>query len=131
MIGLATNVLVRYVAQDDARQSAAATTIIEELDSDHAGFVSVIVMAELAWVLRRAYHADDAAIAGVIRTLLDSVEIVVHESDAVRRALDRTAGSSDFPDALIAELGHQAGCPHTVTFDRVAARLPYMELISP
>jgi len=131
VIGLDTNVLVRYVVQDDAQQSAAATTIIEELDSEHAGFVSLIVMAELTRVLRRAYHADDAAIAGVIRTLLDSVEIVVHESDAVRRAVDRTAGSSDFPDALIAELGHQAGCAHTMTFDQFAARMPYMELISP
>jgi predicted nucleic-acid-binding protein len=130
MIGLDTNVLVRYVAQDDPTQSAAATTIIEELDEQHTGFVSLVVMAELTWVLRRAYRADDSAIAGVVRALLDSIEIVVHETDAVRRALDRTSGGNDFTDALNAELGHRAGCAHTVTFDRVAARLPAMELIS-
>jgi len=130
MIGLDTNVLVRYIVQDDAEQAARATAIIENLSDESQGFVSVVVV-ELNWVLRRAYAAGDTAIAGVIRTLLDSTEIVAQDADAVRRALDRTGGSDEFPDALIAELGHQAGCAHTVTFDRVAARVPFMTLISP
>ena len=131
MIGLDTNVLVRYIAQDGTAQAAAATNIIDGLDDEHQGFVSLVVIAELTWVFRRAYGADDKTIAGIIRTLLDSMEISVQDADAVRRALDRTTGSSEFTDALIAELGDQAGCVHTATFDRVAARLPYMALISP
>jgi predicted nucleic-acid-binding protein len=130
VIGLDTNVLVRYVVQDDPQQSAAATAIIDELDADHPGFVSLVVLVELTWVLRRAYRVDDTATGEVIRTLLDAVEIIVHEPDAVRRALDRTPGGTDFSDALIAELGQNAGCTYTATFDKVAARLPYMELIS-
>ena len=129
MIGLDTNVLVRYTVQDDAGQSAAATSIVESLSEESPGFVSVVVIVELTWVLRRAYRSPDSVIAAVVRTLLDATEIVVQDSDAVRRALDRTAGGQEFPDALIAELGFLAGCSHTVTFDRPAAKLPYLQLI--
>jgi predicted nucleic-acid-binding protein len=129
VIGLDTNVLVRYTVQDDAGQSAAATSIVESLSEESPGFVSVVVIVELTWVLRRAYRSPDSVIAAVVRTLLDATEIVVQDSDAVRRALDRTAGGQEFPVALIAELGFLAGCFHTVTFDRAAAKLPYLQLI--
>lgn len=129
MIGLDTNVLVRYVTQDDPQQSALATRLVDSLDEHRPGFVSVVALVELHWVLRRAYRVSRATAASVIRTLLDARELLVEESDAVRRAVDRLVGDADFADALVSELGRLAGCEHTVTFDRVAARLPGMELV--
>ncbi len=129
MIGLDTNVLVRYVVQDDPLQSRAATDVIEGLGEDRPGFVSLVVVVELYWVLRRAYQVPADQTAQVIRTLLDSVEIAVQESDSVRRALERLP-NGDFTDALIVDLGKSAGCEHTVTFDRGAARLSGMRLLN-
>jgi predicted nucleic-acid-binding protein len=129
VIGLDTNVIVRYVAQDDADQSSLAGVVIEGLTEENPGFVSLVVVAEVTWVLRRAYRADDPVIATVLRSLLDATEVVVQEHDSVHRALDRTGGSAEFTDALIAEIGHRAGCMHTVTFDLDASRLPHMMLL--
>jgi predicted nucleic-acid-binding protein len=128
VIGLDTNVLVRYVVQDDPLQSRAATEVIEGLGEDRPGFVSLVVVVELYWVLSRAYKVSVDQTAQVIRTLLDSVEIAVQESDSVRRALDRLP-DGDSADALIVDLGRSAGCEHTVTFDRNATRLPGMRLL--
>lgn len=129
MIGLDTNVLVRYITQDDAEQSAAATELIESLTEDEPGFVSVVVLVETYWVLRSAYKVDRVEAAKVISTLTEAEEIVVQERDAVRRALSNLDDSLDLADALIDVLGTSAGCVHTVTFDRRAAALPGMQLL--
>lgn len=129
MIGLDTNVLVRYLAQDDPQQSARATRLVEKLNEDHQGFVSIVVLVELHWVLRRAYHVGAPDLATIIRTLLDAKEIVVQHADVVRRALLRASEQADFPDALISELGESAGCSHTATFDERAGRLHGMRLV--
>jgi len=128
LIGLDTNVLARYLAQDDPDQSARATQLIESLDDENPGFVSLVVLSELHWVLRRAYNVSRDDVATVVRRLLDATEITVQEPDAVRRALSRP-GPADFPDALISELGVLAGCDYTATFDRRAARLSGMKLV--
>jgi len=128
LIGLDTNVLARYLAQDDPDQSARATRLIESLDDENPGFVSLVVLSELHWVLRRAYNVSREDVATVVRRLLDAREITVQEPDAVRRALNRP-GPADFPDALISELGLLAGCDYTATFDRRAARLSGMKLV--
>ena len=129
MIGLDTNVLIRYAVQDDLDQSAAASATIDGLTDANPGFVSLVVIAEVTWVLRRAYGVGNRVIAQVIHSLLDAAEIVVQESDSIGRALDQTGASAEFADALMAELGRRAGCDYTVTFDRHAARLPEMRLL--
>lgn len=129
MIGLDTNVLVRYVVQDDPGQSARATGLIEGLDDERPGYVSLVVLAELHWVLRRAYRAGADDGAAVVTGLLDAREIVVAEADAVRRAQARVSAGVDFVDALVAELGAAAGCEWAVTFDRRASRQPAMRLV--
>jgi predicted nucleic-acid-binding protein len=129
MIGVDTNVLVRYVTQDDAEQSARATALIEGLDEDNPGFVGIVVLVELHWVLRRAYRvtADDAST--VIRKLLESQELMLQDPDVVRRALRQVTDQVEFPDAVVSELGKRAGCSQTVTFDRRAAQLDGMSLV--
>lgn len=55
MIGLDTNVLVRYIMQDDTKQSAKATQLIESLTSDEPGFIAMVSVVELYWVLTSSY----------------------------------------------------------------------------
>ncbi len=130
MIGLDTNVLVRYVTQDDPEQSQHATQLLESLDTENQGFVSIVVLVELHWVLRRAYHVSRVDAADVIGKLLNAEELLLQEPEAVHRALAQLTERIDFPDALISELGTMAGCTHTVTFDDKAAMLPAMMLLS-
>jgi len=130
VIGLDTNVLVRYFTQDDAFQAARANEIIDELSEDEPGFVSVIVLAEIYWVLRESYKADRGTVVTILRGLLDSKEIVVERSETARRALHHTEDGTDFADSLIVEFGIDAGCDHTVTFDQKAAKKAGMRLIT-
>ncbi len=126
MIGLDTNILVRYFAQDDPLQSKTATEIIERrLTEENPGFISVVVMAEMVWVLDRAYRLADAAIATVIeRTLQADVFVVESEPQVFAAMIALREGLGSFADALIGALGAKAGCSVTLTFDQKALRLP-------
>jgi predicted nucleic-acid-binding protein len=129
MIGLDTNVLVRYLAQDDPVQSPKATDLIERrLSEEDPGFVSVVAMAEAAWVLERAYGLSDAEIASAIeRTLQIDVLAVESEQEVFSAMIALKEGRGSFADALIGALGAKAGCIRTVTFDRKALRLAGFE----
>jgi predicted nucleic-acid-binding protein len=129
VIGLDTNVVVRYLVQDDPDQSALATTCIEGLTDQEPGFLSVVTVAEISWVLRRAYRLDLSAVLDVIEGLVSVRELRVEAVDAIRRAVDRARSGGEFADCLIAELGHAAGCATTLTFDGGAARQSGMSLI--
>lgn len=130
MIGLDTNVLVRYITQDDPVQSAKATEIIEHrLNAATSGFVSVVTMAEVVWVLDRAYGLSDAEIATAIERMLQvDVLVVENEQEVFRAMVALKQGRGAFSDSLIGELGARAGCTHTLTFDKKAARLPNFKL---
>jgi predicted nucleic-acid-binding protein len=123
VIGLDTNVLARYIAQDEPEQSLRATRLMESLDENNQGFVSIVALVELHWVLRRAYKVSREGVAGVIRKLLDAKELLVQESEAVHRALRWITDDIDFSDALINEFDAVAGCGYTATLDARAASL--------
>jgi predicted nucleic-acid-binding protein len=125
MIGLDTNILVRYVTQDDPVQSRIASDVFERrISKANPGFVSVVVMAELAWVLDRAYGFTPAEIASVLERLLQLEVLEVERAPAGFIAMIAVRdGTGSFADALIAELATQAGCAHTLTFDRQALRI--------
>jgi predicted nucleic-acid-binding protein len=131
VIGLDTNVVVRYLAQDDPKQSAAATKLFESvLTADDPGFVSSVVLCEIAWVLAECYGADRGRIRAAIEGLLAARQIAVEAPDTVRRALRAWGDSSaDFADALIGSVAGSHGAAKTVTFDRAAAKLPGFELL--
>ena len=122
MIGLDTNVVVRYLAQDDARQAAAATRLIEgSLSAEARGFISIVTLAEIIWVMSSNYRVARAAIADIVEGLLTAPQLTVEKSDVIWRALRIYRDSkADFSDGLIVELGRDAGCAKTVTFDRQA-----------
>lgn len=127
MIGLDTNVLVRYIMQDDARQSPLADQLIENLTVETPGFVSLVTVVELVWVLSSAYGLTDAKVADGLETLLRTREIQIDQAETVWKALRDFQGMrADFADCLIAWIGRVAGCETTMTFDREAAKLDGM-----
>jgi len=129
VIGLDTNVVVRYLVQDEPDQSATASMVIDALTEKDPGFLSLVTVVELYWVLRRAYKLSTARCAELIEGLLDARELRVGQDSIVRAALTASRGGLDFPDAVIAELGRVAGCEHTVTFDQRAAQSDEMRLL--
>jgi len=130
VIGLDTNVLARYVLQDDPRQSAKASRLFDSLSVDAPGFVSVVVVVELVWVLGAGYKVPRAQLAAVLETLLRSKELVIDHAELVAQALARFAsGGVDFADALIERMAAAAGCTATMTFDQGAAKAAGMTLV--
>jgi predicted nucleic-acid-binding protein len=131
MIGLDTNILVRYLGQDDPVQSPKATEIIERrLSGENPGFISIVAMVGTVWVLDRAYGLSNHEIAAVVeRTLQADVLVVENEQEVFTAMIALKEGRGSFADALIGALGARAGCVATLTFDRKAMRLPGFELL--
>ena len=131
MIGLDANVIVRYVTQDDPRQSAAATRLFEKaLSAENPGFVSAITLCEVCWVLADCYDADRERIRGVLEGLLGSKQVVVESSELAWKALRAWQGSSaDFSDALIGEIAAAHSAEEVATFDKASAKLPRFRLL--
>ena len=125
MIGIDTNILVRYLTQDDVAQSAKATEIMEEqLSTANPGFVSVVAMTEMVQVLDRAYRLTVQEIAAAIERMLQvEVLVIENEQEVFAAMIALKQGRGAFSDALIAELGPKAGCSYTLTFDKKALRL--------
>jgi len=123
VIGLDTNVLARYVVQDDRRQSAMATRVIEEECSEkRPGFVAAIVLVELVWVLESCYGSDRAEIGSVVERVLRAKQLVVQDAEIAWKALRLFETSkADFADCLIERIGFAQECEFTFTFDKDAA----------
>jgi len=130
MIGLDTNILVRYLTQDDPAQSAKATEILERrLTPRNPGYVTVIAMVETVWVLDRAYGLNAQEIAAAVERMLQVEVLVIESEQEVFSAMVLKRGHGSFADALIAGLGARAGCTRTLTFDRRATRLAVFQLV--
>lgn len=122
MIGLDTNVLVRYISDDDPAQSTAAAKIIESLTPDSQGFVSLVVLAELTWVLQFSYNFNKNELITVIEKILRSAELELERSEIAAQALAQFRVSrADFSDCLIDRCSSAAGCDYILTFDKRAA----------
>jgi predicted nucleic-acid-binding protein len=131
VIGLDTNVLVRYFGQDDAQQSPRADAILDSLTAQDPGWVGLAAVLELVWVMTSVKHANRAVVADTLDQLLAMEAIVVEQASTVVSAVHRFRWSkADFADCLIAASAQTAGCNRTLTFDRIAARDAGMELIS-
>jgi len=126
MIGLDTNILVRYLVQDDPVQSPKTTDFIRKtLTKANPGFVSAVALAETVWVLDRSYHFTDSEIAAAVEEILQTDALgVEHVAEAFIAMAALKTSHGDFADALIGAINTQAGCSRTITFDRKALRLP-------
>jgi predicted nucleic-acid-binding protein len=129
MIGLDSNILVRYLTQDDPIQSPKATAIIERrLTEENPGFVCIVAMAETVWVLDRAYGLAMHEIAAAVERMLQTdVLVVENEQEVFTAMIALKEGHGSFADALIVALGARVGCSRTLTFDQKALRLPGFE----
>ncbi|MDE2083023.1 MAG: type II toxin-antitoxin system VapC family toxin [Burkholderiales bacterium] len=130
MLALDTNVLVRYLAQDDARQSALANRLIEsQLTTAERGFVSLVALLETVWVMESRYGADAATVQGILTDLLETAVLEVQEGPAVRAAAALYArGGVDLHDCLIVALAAQRQAK-VVSFDTRAAKRLGMQLL--
>lgn len=130
MIGLDTNVLVRYLTQDDRKQSAKANALIEEeLTAQSPGYITSITIVEVVWVLESCYDQSKEGILDVLHALLTTKQLVVERADKVYLAMRRfSKANADFSDALIAVMSEQEGCNRIVTFDKRAVNVG-MELL--
>jgi predicted nucleic-acid-binding protein len=133
MIGVDTNILVRFVLDDDPVRSPAAAKFIDEmLSSENAGFVNVVTLAEFAWTLKKEASFNREKMAFAIESFLQSEKIVLGNADVVERALARfRTGNAGFADYLIAELNIESGATPTMTIDKRAARNETFEQLSP
>jgi predicted nucleic-acid-binding protein len=131
LIALDTNVLVRFLVQDDVEQAKIAGILIDQLTDAAPGFISREVLVELVWVLERAYGYERADIAAAFDGLLSATELLIEDADDIGPALElyRNDGFG-FADLMIAAAARRAGAVELVTFDRKAARLPGVRLLS-
>lgn len=130
MIGLDTNVLVRYIMQDDPKQSPKATALIESLTPDGPGFITLVSVVELYWVLTSCYDLSGHQVKQALEVLLRTKQIIVDRADQVLRALRVfDDGKADFADCLIERIAVSAGCEQTMTFDVGAVKHAGMTLI--
>jgi predicted nucleic-acid-binding protein len=130
MIGLDSNILLRYFAQDDLVQSAIATSFIERrLTGEQPGFISLVTLAEVVWTLATRYKFSNPQIASILNRLLSTRAFVLQNEEQVFAAAVALEEGYDFADALIGSLGLWAGCKRTLTFDRQASRLDGFRLL--
>ena len=131
MIGLDTNVLVRYLTQDDPSQSAKAARLLDALTPANPGYLSLVVVVELVWVLKLSYAFTKGELITVVDNLLRSKELLVERTDVVSSALRLFKSSrAGFSDCIIVRIHELAECKYTLTFDRTAADLPGMRLLA-
>ena len=130
MIGLDTNVLVRYLTQDDDAQFQEALDLLLGLEkAHHSAYLSTVTLCETVWVLARAYKIERAQIVGMFEKLLDTSLFVIEDKDAVREAVDLYRdGKGDFSDFLVGVRSRNAGCAVMATFD--AALYAHLDLFS-
>jgi predicted nucleic-acid-binding protein len=125
VIGVDTNVLIRYLVRDDPLQFERARDFIKgRLSRAEPGFISNVVLLEAVWVLRRFYRVRGADLAEVLEQLIAADTILVENAQEVAEAVALAKLGHDVADALISALARKAGCSHTVTFDKKALRLP-------
>ena len=122
MIGIDTTVLVRFLTHDDPLQTPAAIKLMTSLSATSPGFVSLVVIAELSWVLQSLYRLEKSEIELVVENLLRNDVLVVERSEIVWQALRKfKASAAGLSDCLIERSGAAAECFYTVTFDQKAA----------
>jgi predicted nucleic-acid-binding protein len=123
MIGLDTNIAVRFFVEDDPVQFRKAGSLFASFSIQDQGFISLVALAEFAWVLQARYHISKLELIDCLGKLTSASELVLENQDTVLDAVDRFAsGRSNFSDYLIERSGNKAGCDHTLTFDRAASK---------
>jgi predicted nucleic-acid-binding protein len=131
MISLDTNILVRLLTNDEPRQTRKARVALDQAVQDqHRIWVSLVVVCELVWILRRLYGYDKAQVIVAVTALLKFSGLELENPKAIKKALDQFAHSpADFSDILLGHLSMEQGAAHVLTFDKKAAKLATHKLL--
>lgn len=120
MIGLDTNLLIRYLTNDDRAQYAKAKRLIDEaVERDERLLISCVVFCEVTWVLETGYEYSRAEIADVLDRIFDTAQFEIERAPEARQALDDFRSTKvGFADALIGRINRTLGATKSMTFDR-------------
>lgn len=131
MMGLDTNVLVRYLVRDDRRQAERASTYIREATSKgESFFINCMVLCELVWVLEASYGFSKKEITDVLEKILVTKQFEFEQKDIIRQTVsDYAQGKGDLADYLIGRINHEHGCVRTATFDRALKNVSTFEVL--
>lgn len=131
MIGMDTNLLLRYLKADDTIQTPLAVEVSTSRSPEQRGYISLVALAEVAWTLRRTGRVSANELRGYLRQLADLDHVVFQSEAAVYEAIENFVRyGMDFPDCLIERTGHFDGCEVTMTFDRKASRCHGFRLVT-
>jgi predicted nucleic-acid-binding protein len=130
--GLDTNVLVRYLTQDDKKQAEVAAEIIEGAAAKgEKMLIQPIILCEMVWVLESAYDFPQSDILGALEGILRVAQFEIAEKDTVRQALsDYRHGKADFSDYYLGRANEKAGAATTLTFDKTLKGTPRFQVLT-
>jgi predicted nucleic-acid-binding protein len=136
LIGIDTNVLVRYLMQDHAEQSELANQFFQKkLSQSCQGFISLVVLVEACWVLQSSYNVNDAELITLVKNLLSTPQLELEKRDCVSQSLQAIANScsaiAELVDFIINAIALSEGCEYCVAFDKKAARGNGMKVLVP
>ena len=129
MIAVDTNILVRYITNDDKEQALLATTLLDSyIGKEKSIFINNIVLCELVWVLVRGYKYQKEDIIKTLKLLLSSIEFEFENHElAFLAVIEYEKAEADFSDILIGLLYHYRNCKVTYSFDQKALKLKYFK----
>ncbi len=119
MIGLDTNILVRYLTQDDPAQARLVNRVIDKAaEAGDTFFITAVALCELVWVLEDVYRYKKAEILQALESILRTAQFRFESKKELWRAFhDYQSGKADFSDYVIGQIGLASGCNTTLTFD--------------
>jgi predicted nucleic-acid-binding protein len=124
MIGLDTNVLLRYLLEDDPDQTEHAHRAMAQARRRHERmFVSGIVLCEVVWALSTIAGQSKLQILAGLEQIMTTDVFEIEEKDSTLAAIEQfRTGKGDFADYLIGQIHLRRGCLHTLTFDKALHR---------
>ena len=131
MIGVDTNILLRFALRDDAAQFPAASAFLEDASRlDEPAVVCPVALVEFVWTLMRRHRFSKHRVIDILDALTDSGRVIYSDDSLIRDCVDQwRVGDADLPDYLIAAVNLHAGARTTLTFDQTAAQEPGFSLL--
>lgn len=133
MIGIDTNILVRYLTNDDVEQSSKVLNLLNRYSGDESSiYINDIVLCEVVWVLESGYEYPKEQIIHALKLILQTAEFVFSSHDIIVKALyeyEQFSSGADFSDILISFQNKNDGCLRTYSFDKKAIKANYFEQI--
>lgn len=130
MIGIDTNILVRFLTKDDTEQSLAVAKLFKHHNNNESSiFINDIVLSEVIWVLEKGYKYSKQQVIYAIKLILQTPEFAFSNHNLIVKSLYEyeQASGADFTDILISYTNHHNGCSTTYSFDKKACKTKYFQ----